>query len=459
MPVPMNAYSHGLLAAWLLAAAGAGQCEGDKPVANLIDPQGHTAAEQQLLATCEERIRQYRMGELLVTVTDPQGNPVAGAPVHVQQVRHEFLFGCNAYALEGFGDPVLDTAYAEQFAQLLNYATLPFYWGSYEPQPGRTQQERIMRMARWCQARGIMAKGHPLVWHEVVPSWLEDRIREMIGVGAPQAVEALLEQRVRSIITAFSGAIRIWDVINEATVSPAVDNLVGRWVREVGVTEAVSRSLQWAREAGPHDTLLVNDFNIGPQDYPRLLEELLVRGAPFDAVGIQSHMHAGTAPFTRWWDVCDRYARYGKPLHFTEMTVLSGSVKTDHDWMGYHPGWDTTEEGEALQAQYVANLYRVLFSHPAVEAITWWDFSDAHAWQGAPAGLVRKDITPKPVYQRLKQLIRGEWWTDVTVTTDDSGTVRVPAFAGDYRVTVGEGAPVINTQVRRGQTTQCAAQL
>jgi len=84
-------------------------------------------------------------------------------------------------------------------------------------------------------------------------------------------------------------------------------------------------------------------------------------------------------------------------------------------------------------ADYVEKFYTILFSHPAVEAITWWDFMDG-GWQGAPAGLVREDLTPKPVYHRLMRLIKGKWWTKETVRT------KLRGFLGDYQVTVNATA-------------------
>jgi len=418
-------------AAWVFALAAAApavaQEAGEPAVPPLIDPQGHTAEEKQLLAGCEARIREHRMADLTVTVLSTGDRPVTDADVHVEQVRHAFRFGCNVFALQSYDDEALNRGYAERFAALLNYATLPFYWAGYEQQPGQTREAGLRAMAQWCAQHGITTKGHPLVWHETVPAWLPLDQTEMLG---------LLEARVRGIVSGFAGLTDTWDVINEATVSANVDNPIGHWVHDIGATAAVRQSLDWARAAGPRAELLVNDFNIESESYPQLLRELNDAKAPYDAVGIQSHMHGGTRPLTDWWAVCDRYAAFGKPLHFTELTVLSGPVKTDSDWHGYRDGWDTTPEGEKLQAEYVTNLYRVLFSHPAVQAITWWDFSDAKAWQGAPAGLVRKDMTPKPVYD---QLVKHDWWTDQTPRTNDQGQVKLRAFLGEYRVVVTRG--------------------
>jgi hypothetical protein len=84
----------------------------------------------------------------------------------------------------------------------------------------------------------------------------------------------------------------------------------------------------------------------------------------------------------------------------------------------------------------VTRVYTILFSHPAVQAITWWDFSDKNAWQGAPAGLVRSDMTPKPAYDELKRLIKGKWWTETTLTTGPDGRASFRGFLGEYRVAV-----------------------
>ena len=78
----------------------------------------------------------------------------------------------------------------------------------------------------------------------------------------------------------------------------------------------------------------------------------------------------------------------------------------------------------------------MLFSHPAVEAITWWDFSDRNAWQGAPAGFLRADMTAKPAYDRLLGLVKGQWWTRASGRSDADGRYDFRGFLGRYRVTV-----------------------
>ncbi|MCS6949458.1 MAG: endo-1,4-beta-xylanase [Armatimonadota bacterium] len=378
---------------------------------------------QELLATADSRIEKIRKADVTVKVLDRQGKPVAGAQVEVQQTRHAFLFGCNIFPLFNYQGEQHER-YGKLFADLLNYATLAFYWGAYEPERGRKGREEQERIARWCQQRGIATKGHPLVWHEVYPRWAPN--------GADE-VKPLLRDRVREIVAQFKGLIDRWDVVNEATVSARFNNGVGNWVKRDGAAAVVAECLAWAREANPQAILLYNDFNISP-DFERLVEELIRRRAPFDAVGIQSHMHRGEWSLEQAWQVCETYARFGKPLHFTETTVLSG----EYGWERPRP-WPTTPDGEARQADYVEKFYTLLFSHPAVEAITWWDFMDG-GWMGAPAGLVRADLSPKPVYHRLMRLVKGKWWTQASVRTNARGEASLRAFLGDYQVSTSAPA-------------------
>lgn len=387
--------------------------------------------EHEILSSAPERIRQVRSAEVDLRLVDPGGMPLANTLVHVQLASHQFKFGCNAFGVAGGTGSSLQRAYEERFTALLNYATLPFYWAGYERTKGVTDEERLHRMAAWCAQHRIPAKGHPLVWHEVFPQW---------GYACPDdEVLARLENRVREIVSAFRGQIDLWDVFNEATVSHRFDNAVGRWVVDKGAAACVTQALRWAREANPSATLLYNDFNIS-EDMERLIAELLDRGAPVDVIGIQSHMHKGVWPLERVWQVCETYARFGLPLHWTELTILSGRLKAadDNDWHARHTDWPSTPQGEQEQAEYGTKLYTLLFSHPAVDAVTWWDFADYFSWQGAPAGLLRANMTPKPLYERLHHLVKEEWSTDVHATSGENGQVHLRGFLGWYQV---EAAP------------------
>ena len=438
-----RAYESGGLSARLQVGEQRGAIEFAAVRVENLGPDPKSAAVRAAIepAAVEERIRNIRTGDLRVVVRGADGNAVAGADVRVEMTRSEFLFGCNIFVLDPNNTQPWQLAYQREFADLLNYATLPFYWGSFEPERGKPQYERLEAMARWCRDHGIERKGHPLVWHEVWPKWAP--------TGADEAIP-LLRERVLSIVRRYRGLINYWDVLNEANNATDYADRTGEgaWIQRDGAAAVVATALGWAREARGADrgTLLYNDFNTGEQNV-QLLRQLQERDALPDAIGIQSHMHDGVWPLRRVWEVCDRFAVFNRPIHFTELTVLS-SMKKPQSYNDVRRGdWPTTPEGEAAQAEYVEKLYALLFSHPSVAAITWWDFSDRNAWRNAPSGLVREDMSPKPAYEKLRALIRGKWWTNASGKTDASGTFSARAFHGDYRIVV------TSADGRRAETT------
>lgn len=158
-------------------------------------------------------------------------------------------------------------------------------------------------------------------------------------------------------------------------------------------------------------------------------------------------MHGGTWPLTKLWTVCQRFSAFGKPIHFTETTVLSGPTHVV-DYKAPDPtDWNTDPADEAAQAAYVTQFYTILFSHPSVRAITWWDFSDRNAWLHAPAGLLHRDMTPKPAYTRLLNLIHHTWRTETAATTNRRGKLSKRVFYGQYLLTARVGGTRRQMQV------------
>ncbi|MGQ9771824.1 MAG: endo-1,4-beta-xylanase [Thermogutta sp.] len=383
----------------------------------------------ELWKSAEARIDKYRKGDVTITIQDKDGRPVPNATVRLQQTRHRFLFGCNIFNWGRIEDPQLQAAYNERFADLFNYATAAFYWAAYERERGRPNHEYTRRLAEWCRDKGIVVKGHPLAWNTADPFWLPTDTNEILR---------LQLARIDDCVSHFRGLIDRWAVVNEVSeydrpefVTRQAPKMSAMW-KAVGQMEFTRQCFEVARKANPQATLIINDYVTSPK-FERVIEQLVDKEGRrlYDVIGIQSHMHGGTWPNEKIWKVCERFSRFQVPIHFTETTILSGQ----RGWERPRP-WETTPEGEEYQAHEVVRFYTMLFSHPAVEAITWWDFSDLRAWQGAPAGLVRRDMSPKPAYTELHKLIKGKWWSDVTLTTDGEGKATTRVFGGDFVVSV-----------------------
>ncbi|TWT76703.1 Endo-1,4-beta-xylanase/feruloyl esterase precursor [Planctomycetes bacterium CA13] len=413
-------------------------------------------SDESLWKEAGARIEKHRKTDVVICVVDRDGKPVPNVPVRFEQTRHAFLFGSNIFRWQ-IDDANLQTMYRDRYAKLLNFATAGFYWQSYEWKPGKTKLDQTKNVARWCDENRILLKGHPLAWNHSDPKWLPDD---------SDAIFDLQQQRITDCITSLDGEIDTWDVVNEPThvdrkeFVQRAPKLTRMWM-DKGQIEFVKACFQTARAAGPSDTLLVNDYRVD-DDYAAVIEQLVdANGKPlYDKIGIQSHQHGGTWSNHQIWAVCERFAKFGVPLHFTEVTILSGELggRADDD----QKPWPSTLEGEAYQQSEVERFYTMLYSHPAVEAITWWDFSDLRSWKNAPAGLLRADMTTKPAYHSLMRLIHNEWWTDEQLETDSDGKMFCRATYGDYKVTVtsDKGEPVsVAATVYRGRANEIVLQL
>ena len=380
------------------------------------------------------------MGTKKLVLNGIDGNPLRNTEVVVEQKKHKFLFGCAEFNTIPYANDELKTNDKEKaeemfrkFLDLFNYSTLPFYWGNFEPEKGQPATNRIKKTAQWLQSNGCTVKGHPLCWHTLAPSWLLDMNNSEIFISQLK--------RINREMTDFIGLIDIWDVINEAVIMPVFnkyDNGITRICKDLGRIRTIREVFLEARKSNPDALLLINDFVYTSIDaYEILIEGCLEAGIPIDAIGIQSHMHQGYWGVEKTMEVLERFEHFNLPIHFTESTLVSGHIMPSEfvDFNDYVvDSWPSTPEGEERQAREAALHYKTLFKHPKVESITWWEFLDGQ-WLGAPVGFMTQDYRIKPVYNELYKLIKGEWWTgSIHTVTDDSGSIIVSGFLGEYEV-------------------------
>lgn len=385
----------------------------------------------------------HRKAKCRIHIMDEQGRPVADKRITLKQTNHEFLFGCGAFDTIPYTNnpPQERLSFLEdrvnKWLDVFNYGTLPFYWGGFEAVEGQPETESRMNAAKFLQSKGVKVKGHPLCWHTACANWLMEYDNETI-------MKKQLE-RIHRDVTDFKGTIDMWDVINEVVIMPIFDkydNAITRICKDKGRVGLIKEVFAATKEANPEAVLLLNDFNTSIS-YEILLDGCLQAGVPISAIGIQSHQHQGYWGAEKLEQVLARYEQFGLPIHFTENTLISGELLPPEigDLNDFKAEtWPSTPEGEERQKQQIEEMYRILFAHPLVEAVTAWDFADG-AWLNAPSGVIRKDNSTKPAYDMLKDLIKGEWWTQDEMKTDAEGYIEVEGFMGDYVLQV-EGKSV-----------------
>lgn len=392
-------------------------------------------------------IEKNRKGDAVIRVSDEKGKPVKNYEYTIEQTTHDFLFGANIFMLKGFEKAEENKQFEDFFLTYFNYASVPFYWKTLEPQQGKLRfeatSEKIYRrpppdvVVDFCQQHGLTMKGHTLVWEHPthgMPDWTP---RD------EKAVDALILKRIDEIANRYGSTIKIWDVVNESLQHHEGYVLPKDYVFE---------SFQKSQQALPMAKLLINEVtsqsweNLRHMNSPYYLQiqNLLCRGAKIDGIGLQFHffsenLHnkvlAGEAmkPATLL-HALDLLEDFRLPLHVTEITI---------------PTIPADQTGEAYQATLTENFYKLWFSHPSVEAITWWNMVDDTAvpgedkWKG---GFLRRDFSVKPSGAVLDKLINKEWKTFLK-SNASTAEVSFRGFYGKYTVKIKKGTKTITEQI------------
>jgi GH35 family endo-1,4-beta-xylanase len=400
-----------------------------------------------------ERIELHRKGPATLQFVLPDGNLRSDSiSVEIDLQKHDFLFGVamtQSWAL--FDQPHFER-YRDHIGELFNSVTLGFFWGEMERQPGQFRRvEYTESNLQWAKSRGMTLKGMPLLWHIVVPKWL-DRIKD------PEELDRLIADHIRYLVETYPD-IEIWGTFNEVigALKPLVqENAIVRWAKHKGGTSAAQAwVLKTAQEVVSGKRNIINHYTHKDPAYKNLIRYLIETDTQFDAIGIQTHMHTKQNILTEkaLWNLLEEYGAFGKPIHLTEVTVVSS--KPFVTWRDASPHNRAIEKArgeerlalarrskpelEQYQASYIMDFYTLAFSHPAVESITYWSVSDLYEWRGSAGGLLDTEHNPKPAYHALKSLIKDKWHTSVSSRTDETGNLTFRGFYGVYRGTATTG--------------------
>ena len=431
-----------------------------KKVLELFEQQEESTNER-----IKEGIEKYRKGNAEIVVTDKSGNPIPNAAIKVKQKTHEFRFGANLFMLDELETDDKNAKYKKYFADIFNMATLPFYWNTLEPDRNNPRYNKnspkvYRRPApdlciEFCEKHGIEPREHALAYDAFFPEWLYK--------ASTTEVKQELERRYAEISKRYADKIRTIEVTNEM-----------EWQRGKTAFYEEPDFVEWcfklAEKYFPNNQLGINEHT-GPcwmdrcratDKYYSYIEANMLKGARIDAVGMQYHLfnkREDEYEKTRFtlnpenlYRHMDLYSNFGKPLQITEVTV---------------PAYSWEPEDEEIQAEIIEKLYSIWFSHPNVEQIIYWNLVDgyAHVWdpdlekikasQGNMSlgenyyygGLLRFDLSPKPAYYTIKNLIQNVWHTEETLVTSEKGTCSFRGFYGEYELEFDEDGKTMKKTV------------
>ena len=112
-------------------------------------------------------------------------------------------------------------------------------------------------------------------------------------------------------------------------------------------------------------------------------------------------------------------------------------------------------DGIAFQEFLTEKLYRIWFSHPAVNAITYWNIVDQTAAGSVvdggenrfKGGLLNYDMSERPAFKVLRRLIKEEWTSSGTLEFDRDDQNKLYGFYGDYDLEIRTDKGTFNKSV------------
>lgn len=268
-------------------------------------------------------------------------------------------------------------------------------WDAVEPTRGTFDYAQADALVAYARAHGQLVRGHTLVWHNQLPSWLT------AGDFTPDQLRDILHQHITDEVSHFKGKIWQWDVVNEAFNDDGTyrDDI---WLQKLG-PGYIADAFRWAHQADPKAELFINDYNVeGVNAKSTALYDLVVdlreQGVPVQGVGIQGHLDTQyPAPH----DIADNMARFDRIGVRTAITEADVRMPLPAD----------ATEVEAQNSAYQTLLEGCLLTAHCTD-FTVWGFTDAHSWVPGvftgegQATLYDEDYQPKSAVTALSQDLR-----------------------------------------------------
>lgn len=354
------------------------------------------------------KIHWYQRGTFQITnISLEEANPTP-IPIYADSLKHYAnLLNLNlGAALE----PRLlgaDAAYSKIYNQQFNalVAENAMKMEAIAPARGVYNFFEADSLMRYARRTGKKVRGHTLLWHNSIPSWLRQ------GNYAADTLFQILKDYTLTVVGRYRSQITEWDVVNEALADQAPNNLRTQYPYNVLGLAILDSMFVWAHAADPQARLFYNDYSI---EYPNpkansmltLVNGLKQRGRPIHGVGFQCHFNYDVPAnfFPAVESIVTRVGNLGLQVSFTEVDFAIPTPIAASNYI--------------TQGHAYAELLRVaLRNSSTVGTFMLWGLTDKYSWipsfwasQGTPkddALILTRTYAPKPAYDSLLASLQG----------------------------------------------------
>jgi len=192
-----------------------------------------------------------------------------------------------------------------------------------EPSEGNFTFSAGDQVYNWANQQGMKVRGHTLVWHSQLPSW-------MTSLSGSSNVLAAMKEHINGVMSHYKGKLAYWDVVNEA-LNEDGSRRSDVWQNNIG-NSYIDQAFQTARAADPNAKLCYNDYNIENWSYAKtqgaynMVKDLKSRGIPIDCVGFQTHFTGGSSLPSNFQTTLQNFADLGVDVALTEVDVTNAST-------------------------------------------------------------------------------------------------------------------------------------
>jgi len=284
-------------------------------------------------------------------------------------------------------------------------------WQVVEPTQGVFDWSGGDRLVAFAQAHHELVRGHVLLWHNQLPTWLTTGVAN--GTISNAQLSDLLHQHITTEVTHFKGKIWQWDVANEffTDSNPSHINPNDFWISHLG-TGVIADAFRWAHAADPHALLFYNDYNIAGEDGSNaksdaafaFVQQLKADRVPINGVGDQGHLDLQFGFPTKMTQDLKRFASLGLKVAVTEADVRTFVT----DATAQAP---TNSLAPFAQAAYYDGMLKACLAVRSCISFTVWGFGDADSWVPGfftgegDATLWDVNLQPKAAYTALQQTL------------------------------------------------------
>jgi endo-1,4-beta-xylanase len=287
-------------------------------------------------------------------------------------------------------------------------------WQVVEPTQGVYNWSGGDRLVAFAEAHRQLVRGHTLLWHNQLPTWLTTGVAN--GTISNAELRDLLHKHITDEVTHFKGEIWQWDVANEFFANsfdrhPLADGINGDdfWVSHLG-EGIIADAFRWAHAADPRALLFYNDFNIAGEDGTNAksdavyawVKQQLADGVPINGIGDQGHLDTQFGFPTQLTQDLQRYASLRLKVAITEADVRTfvdsstTQVPTNH-------------LATFAQPYEYSQMLKACLAVRQCISFTVWGFGDADSWIPGTfkgegyADIYDVNLNPKPAYFDLRQ--------------------------------------------------------